>query len=112
MAAANIDVCSVTVLATASLTQYRAVNAAGAVPAAAATAIGFAKTAAAIGERVAVQSLGVAICEAGAAVAVGAALETDSSGRVVTRSAGVTVGRALTAAGASGDKIEVLLIPN
>ena len=46
---------------------------------------------------------------AGAAVSAGAALEADSSGRVVTRSSGVRVGKALEPAGAAGDIISVLL---
>ena len=46
---------------------------------------------------------------AGAAISAGAALEADSSGRVVTRSSGVRVGKALEAAGAAGDIISVLL---
>lgn len=45
---------------------------------------------------------------AGAAVAVNDALESDSSGRVITRSSGVRVGIALEAAGAAGDIISIL----
>lgn len=49
----------------------------------------------------------VARVEAGAAVAVGAEVESDASGRGVTFSAGVKLGRALTAAAQAGDIIEV-----
>ena len=58
-----------------------------------------------------VDVLGTAICAAGAAVADDADLELDASGRVITKSAGVKVGKALMAAGAAGDRIEILLTP-
>lgn len=112
MAASSTNTLVLPVAATAALTQFRAVNIAGAVPAAAATCLGIAQQAAAIGEQCPVVTLGTAIAEAGAAIAAGAALELDASGRVITRSAGVTIGRALTAAGAAGDQVEVFLIPN
>lgn len=46
---------------------------------------------------------------AGAAVSVGDQLESDSTGRVITRSSGIRVGKALAAAAAAGDIIPVLL---
>jgi hypothetical protein len=103
---------TLSVVATAALTQARAVSGLGAVPAAAARCLGVARTSAAIGDRIPVDVDGTAVAEAGAAVAVDAALELDSVGRFVTKSAGVTVGRALSAAGAAGVMIEVLLIAN
>jgi hypothetical protein len=112
MALGITNTLQLSVIATAALTQYRGATIAGAVPAAAATALGLAATGGAIGDRVPVVVLGTAIGEAGAAITAGAALEYDSSGRVITKSAGVTIGRALTAAGAAGDLVEVLLIPN
>jgi hypothetical protein len=54
----------------------------------------------------------VAIGEAGAAVTAGALLEFDSSGRFVTRSAGVSVARALSSASGAGSTLEVFVIPN
>lgn len=112
MASGSVEVVTHSVVATAALTAARAVNVAGAVPAAAARCLGFAKFSGAIGERVPVAILGTTVAEAGAAITAGAALELDSSGRVITRSAGVTVGHALGSAGAAGDKLEILLIPN
>ncbi len=112
MAASSTNTLVLSVIATAALTQFRAVNVAGAVPAAAANSLGIAQTGGAIGDAVPVVVLGTAIGEAGAAVAAGALLETDASGRFITRSAGAIVGRALSAAGAAGDQIEVFLIPN
>ena len=111
MAASSFEVFSHSVVATAALTAARAVTVAGAVPAAAARCLGFAKFSGAIGERVNVAVLGTTVAEAGATIAAGAALELDASGRVITRSAGVTVGSALSAA-VLGDKIEIILIPN
>lgn len=67
--------------------------------------------AAAAGEDVTIDVLGTAIAEAGAPVAVGAALATDAQGRFVTHSTGPIVGRALQAAGAAGQFFEVLLTP-
>lgn len=112
MAASSTNTLVLSIVATAALTQFRAVNAAGAVPAAGANSLGFAQHGAAIGEAAPVVALGTAIAEAGAAISVGALVETDASGRVITRSAGAIVGRALTAAGAAGDQVEVFLIPN
>lgn len=112
MAASSTNTLVLSIVAAAALTQFRAVTAAGAVPAAGANSLGIAQQGAAIGEAAPVVTLGTAIGEAGAAVAVGALLETDASGRFITRSAGAIVGRALTAAGAAGDQMEVFLIPN
>jgi plasmid maintenance system antidote protein VapI len=54
-----------------------------------------------------------ALAVAGAAIALGAALEVHTTvTQVVTKSAGITIGRALTAAAAAGDIVEVWLIPN
>ena len=63
--------------------------------------------AAAIGERVDVVHDGIAFVVAGAAVAQGALLTSDASGRVVNR----TIGIAIEAATALGDVIRVLLSP-
>lgn len=112
MAGSAIKLLTLSVVATAALTQFRAVNALGAVPAAGGRCIGFADFSGDIGERVSVGALGTTVAEAGAAFAAGAALELDASGRVITKAAGVTVGHALTAAAALGSQVEVLLIPN
>ena len=114
MAATNKPLLTLGVLATAALTQYRAVTTAGAVPSAAAACLGFAEHGGAIGDRVPVTVMGTALAEAGAAISAGAAVELDSSGRVVTKSAGVTVGRLAPGytAGASGDIVEVIMLPS
>ena len=112
MAASNIALLTVGITAAATITQYRAITAAGAVSTAAGNAVGFANVGADSGQRVPVTVVGTAIAVAGAAIAVGAALEVGTAGKVVTKSAGITVARALTAAAADGDEIEVLVIGN
>lgn len=112
---ANLAIYSRTVTAAAALSAHRAVTVAGAVAGAGANCLGFARNAAAIGEDVTVDVLGSTHAEAGAAIAVGAALELDASGRVVTLAAGEKVGRMApfqVAAGAAGAIVEILLIPN
>jgi hypothetical protein len=108
----NIAILTLTVKAAAALTANRAVTVAGAVPAAGAACIGVTRTAGATGDLVPVDALGTTMAEAGAAVAVGDALEVDNLGRVITLNTGVKVGRALQAASAAGKVIEVVLIPN
>lgn len=49
----------------------------------------------------------VARVVAGAAVAVGAEVESDATGRAITQTTGVILGQALTAAAAADDVIEV-----
>lgn len=112
MAASSTNTLVLSIVATAALTQFRAVTVAGAVPSAAANSLGVAQNTGAIGDAVPVVVLGTAIAEAGAAIAAGALLETDAAGRFITRSAGAIVGRAITAAGALGDQFEAFLIPN
>ena len=112
MAASSNSIFILTVIAAAALAANRAVSVAGAVPAAGATCLGLTQTSGAIGDAVPVNALGTAVGEAGAAIAAGAALELDAVGRVIPRTTGVTIGRALTAAAAAGDQVEVFLIPN
>ena len=104
---------TLTIAATATLTADRFVTLAGAVPAADAYVLGVCRQAAVSGDRVPVDVHGTAIVEAGAAIAVGATLKVDSSGRAITwATSGARVGIALQAAAAAGAFIEVLLTPN
>lgn len=64
------------------------------------------------GEVIPVTALGTAVVEAGGIIAAGGPVETDANGKAVAKAAGPTVARALQAAGADGDFIEVMLIPN
>lgn len=112
MQATHISLLTLTLIAVAVLTEHRFVTAGGAVPGAGANALGVVNNNAAIGEKVAADVLGTTLVEASAAIAAGAAIETTATGTAVTKSAGVTLGRALSAATAAGQLIEVLLIPN
>lgn len=113
MAATERALLTIGVTAAVALTQFRAVTAAGAIPAAKARACGFTKTSGAVGERVPATAIGQAIATAGAAVAVGDKLEVvGAAGKVQPVTDGVGVAYALTAAAADGDLIEVIVIPN
>lgn len=107
-----IAILTLSVRATGAIVHNRFVTAAGVQAGAKANTVGVANTDAASGETFAAVAIGTISVEAGAAVAIGAALETDASGRAVTRTDGPTVGRALTAAAAAGQFVEVLLIQN
>lgn len=108
----NISLLTLSVLAAAAITAERFTTATGTVPAAGANALGVAKSNAAIGETYPVEVVGTAVVTAGAAIAAGAAVEVGTAGKAITKASGATVGRALNAASADGDRIEVLLIAN
>jgi len=107
-----ISIFTLSVVAAGAITKHRFVTHGNTQAGAAANTLGVARTAAAPNEGLTVDVIGTAVVEAGAAIAAGAAIETDATGRAVTKAAGVTVGRALQAATAAGDFIEVLLIQN
>jgi len=106
-----ISLLDLTETATAAVTGERFVQA-GAHAAAAGRALGVSRADAAIGQLFPVTVAGTAIVTAAAAIAAGAAIEVGANGQAVTRATGVPVARALTAAAAAGDRIEVLLITN
>lgn len=111
----NTAILTLTVTAAATLSANRGVTGAGAVPAAAAHVIGFTRTSGESGDLVPVDVLGTTMAETGAAIAVGAAVEVDNQGRVITLAAGVKVGRMApgqAAAGAAGQLVEIVLIPS
>lgn len=113
MAATSIPVLTLNRTLTGTVAQFGPVTAAGAAASAAGNAVGIARVGGASGAIVPVDVLGVAICTAGAAITAGALVEVHTTvSQVVTKAAGVAIGRALSAAGAAGDLIDVLLIPN
>lgn len=112
MSQQSIAILSLPVPATGTIVANRFITHAGAQTGAAARALGVARYAGVSGDMILSDVLGTAVVEAGAAIAAGAQVESDSSGRAVTKSAGATLGAALQAASAAGDLIEVLLIPN
>ncbi|NUN13486.1 MAG: DUF2190 family protein [Myxococcales bacterium] len=111
MAATYRDILTRTVKAGAAVVGKRMVGYNGQHAGAGAVALGASTTDAALDEHFPCMVLGVAIVTAGAAIAAGAAVEVGTAGKVITLNAGAKVGRAITAAGADGDNIEVLLIP-
>lgn len=111
-----ISVLDLTEQATAAVTAERFVQS-GQHAAAAGRALGVSRADAAIGQHIPVTVLGTAVVSAAAAIAKDALLEVAANGQAITRAVapatpGVAVARALQAAAAPGDRIEVLLIQN
>jgi hypothetical protein len=113
MSAQAIPLLTLALTLTAAASANRFITPAGAQAGADANALGVTRTTGAIADKVPVDILGTTIVEAGAAVAAGATLKSDSVGRAITWvTSGARVGIALDAATAAGQFIEVLLIPN
>jgi hypothetical protein len=112
---ASNPIFTLTILATATVEQERFVTTAGAYPSAGGLPIGVTRSAGESGDVLPVDVLGTSIVTAGAAIAVDAAVMVSTNGKVITHDGDGdkhAVGRALTAASADGDTIEVLLIPS
>ena len=99
---------AVTIPAAAALTRFRFVDFTGNVASAGERPLGVATTDFDTGEQASVATHGEILVEAGAAIAVGAEVESDASGRAVTKTTGVAFGVARDAAAAAGDIIRVL----
>lgn len=113
MSKQSIPLLTLTVAASGAVVANRFVAPANRQSVADENTLGVATTAAADGDALAVEVLGTAVVEAGAAIAAGATLKSDANGRAITWVAsGAKVAVALQAAGAAGEFIEVLLIPN
>ena len=110
----SISTLALTVIATAAIAGCRFVTQSGAYAAAGGVVYGVSRTPGNIGDPVPVDITGTTIVEAGAAITKDAALMVDATGRVVPLSGTgkSPVGRALEAATAAGDFIEVLLVPS
>ena len=100
---------TVTLTAAAALPRFRLVSYAGAPAVAVDRALGVPVTNFDPGEQAGIATHGELLVEAGAAVAVGAQVQSDASGRVITLAAGVAFGVARDAAGAAGEIIRVLV---
>lgn len=111
MPSGNLSLLTLTVAAAAAVATNRFVTALGAYPAAAAKGLGVARTGGGVGELLAIDVLGTSIAEAGGAFVKDDTLELDATGRVVKKTAGVGVARALEASTAAGAFVEVLLTP-
>jgi hypothetical protein len=110
----NISLLSLPIVATGAIAACRFVGPALALAAAAGNALGVSRSDAAIGERTTIDVLGTAVVEAGAAIAAGALVEADASGRAVTKASGVPLARLAPGevASAAGQFVEVILLPN
>ncbi|MBF0610365.1 MAG: DUF2190 family protein [Magnetococcales bacterium] len=112
MSQQSVPVMALTVTASSAVAAGRFVTVAGGQAGAGVNTLGVARFAAASGELLTVDVLGTAIVEAGAAISLGAAVETDANGKAVTLDAGPAVGRVLQAASGAGSFVEMVLIPN
>jgi len=108
----NISIFTLPVKLTAAVNQRTFVNLAGTTSVAGTYALGVAQTDGEIGDMVTVDVLGTSQVVAGGVIAVGAQVEVGANGKAITKASGVVVGRALEAAAAADDIIEVLLIPS
>ncbi len=112
MSMQSISILTLSIVASGAITKHRFVTPGNTQAGAGVNTLGVAREDATLNAGLAIDVVGTAIVEAGGAIAAGAAVETDATGRAVTKTTGVTVGRALQAAAAAGDFIEVLLIQN
>ena len=102
---------SVTLAGTAAANRF--LTPAGAQAGADANTLGVSRSAGVAGEKITADVIGTAVVEAGAAVAAGATLKSDASGRAITWAvSGGKVAIALQPAAGAGSMIEVLLLPN
>lgn len=101
-------VLTTTVIAAAALPRLRFATTAGAVPAAGAKVLGVSAADHDLADSASINVQGIMLVEAGGAIAVDADVETDASGRAVTKSAGNLAGRALDAASGAGAIIRIL----
>ncbi len=101
-------VLTVSILAAAALIRLRFVGLTGNVCAAGAKALGTTETSCNAGEQASVNTHGVLLVEAGAAIAAGAEVESDANGKAITKAAGISNGFALDAAAAAGDVIRIV----
>lgn len=97
-----------TILAIAALSKQRLVGFDGGPCGDGAPALGVANANYDLGEQAGVNAQGELLVEAGGAIAVGAQVQSDAQGRVVTLAAGAAFGRARDAAAAAGEFIRVM----
>lgn len=109
-----ISLLALTMTATGTIAQNRFVTPAGAQAGNGVATQGVARIAAVAADKFTVHVMGTAIVESGAAIAAGAAIQSDASGRAITLAAGVQTGRLAPgeSSTAAGQMVEVILIPN
>lgn len=113
MSKQSTPIFALTVIAAEALTTARFVTPTGAVPSGGGNTLGVTLSDAASGALVPIGVLGTVVVEAGAAITKGDTLKVGTAGKAITwATSGAKVAIALQAAGADGDFIEALLIPN
>ena len=95
------------ILALADLSRFRLVGFDGGVCAAGAKALGPCEATASAGDYAPINMVGVLLVEAGGPIAKGAEIESDASGRAITKTTGISNGWAMDAAAVAGDVIRV-----
>lgn len=105
----SISVLSLTATATAAVKAKQFVTVAGAPAGAGEAVLGVSQTDAAARAAFAVDAIGVFDMRSGAAIALGAEVQSDADGLPITKAAGVGVGIALTAAANPGDIVKILI---
>jgi len=114
MSKSNIALLTLTVLASAAVTNNRAITQAGAHTAAGGLAFGITRSDGASGDLVPVDVMGTAIAEAGAAFDKDVPLMVGTNGKLIAHDGDGdkhAVARSLEAATADGSLVEVLLVP-
>jgi len=111
MPANKYSILTLPVLAAAVIAENLAIGQDGNLATAAGKMFGISTELSEVGVQLPVDVLGTTVATAGAVVAKDADLEVGAGGKLVTKAAGIVVARAMQAAGADGDKIEVLLLP-
>lgn len=96
------------IAAAVTLPDLRFVNFAGGLPTAGQRTLGITNANYSAGEQAGVKTHGELLVETGGAITIGAEVETDTAGRAVARSTGVTAGVARDAASGAGEFIRVM----
>ena len=103
---------TLTVMATAAITANTFISWSGTAPFAGDNPMGVACTDAQIGDAVACDVFGTTLVRAAGPIGINELIEVASGGRAAGLSSGIPVARALQAAAAADDLIEVLLLPS
>ena len=112
MSALKKTILTDTVKLTATVAANLGVDLDGTLPSANGSIWGVSASKGVSGDQIPVDTLGITVGIAGAAVAAGADLKITADGKFITHTVGTTrVGRARTAAAAADDEIEIFLTP-
>jgi hypothetical protein len=106
----NVSILSLSVKLTADAKAHTFVSYLGGAPSAANPPLGVAQYDGDAGDMITLDVIGTAKMLAGGAIAVGDAIEAGANGKGVKKNAGAAVARALEAAKADGDIVEVFLL--